>query len=210
MATVYDPVEANAEESESAAAKKKARRTSVLVEWGAVYDSSDSGSTSDIAHHTAKGDAEKGEDSNMNKNSETENNNQGIGLNYLLNFWTSVFLAEKPPSVLVTEEKYQSMGGLASTLAKVDNFFRITDRESSFYREFTGGMTTFFSMAYIMVLNGVIIAGPSNTGMSINGVFFATTLSAGIFTFMMGALVNIPVALGTVCMYVACMSNLFE
>jgi len=50
-------------------------------------------------------------------------------------------------------------------------------------------------MAYIMVLNGVIIAGPFNTGLSVNGVFFATTLSSGIFTFMMGLLVNIPVAL---------------
>eukprot|EP01037_Dinobryon_pediforme_P034339 gene34339-40207_t len=50
-------------------------------------------------------------------------------------------------------------------------------------------------MAYIMVLNGVIIAGPFNTGLSVNGVFFATTLSSGIFTFMMGLFVNVPVAL---------------
>ena len=121
---------------------------------------------------------------------------QGCGINYLLKFWASIFSLEKPAMILATADKYQSMGFLASTIANVDNFFRITDRGSSFYREFTGGMTTFFSMAYIMVLNGVIIAGPFNTGMSVNGVFFATTLSAGIFTFMMGALVNVPVALG--------------
>lgn len=60
---------------------------------------------------------------------------------------------------------------------------------------FIGGMTTFFSMAYIMVLNGVIIAGPFNTGLNVNGVFFATTLSAAIFTTMMGLYVNVPVAL---------------
>ena len=59
----------------------------------------------------------------------------------------------------------------------------------------SGGMTTFFSMCYIMVLNGVIIAGPFNTGLSVSGVFFATTLSAGIFTTLMGVIVNVPVAL---------------
>lgn len=60
---------------------------------------------------------------------------------------------------------------------------------------FTGGMTTFFSMCYIMVVNSVIIAGPFNTGLSVNGVFFATTVSSGIFTFLMGLMVNLPVAL---------------
>ena len=124
------------------------------------------------------------------------NEDEGCGFNYLQKFWASIFSLEKPATTLATADKYQSMGFLASTIAHVDNFFRITDRGSSFYCEFTGGMTTFFSMAYIMVLNGVIIAGPFNTGMSVNGVFFATTLSAGIFTFLMGALVNIPVALG--------------
>ena len=58
-------------------------------------------------------------------------------------------------------------------------------------------MTTFFAMCYIMVLNGVIIGGlwPAGTGLSKNAVFFATTLTAGLFTFMMGLIVNVPVAL---------------
>ena len=142
-------------------------------------------------------DDKKAEDSNITAEVvKVQRNDEGFGINYFLAFWTSVFLAEKPATTLATAHKYESMGFLATTIAKIDNYFRITDRESSFYREFTGGMTTFFSMAYIMVLNGVIIAGPFNTGMSVNGVFFATTLSAGIFTFMMGALVNVPVALG--------------
>ena len=48
-----------------------------------------------------------------------------------------------------------------------------------------------------MVLNGIIIGGqwPVGTGLSTNAVFFSTTLSAGLFTFAMGAFVNIPVAL---------------
>ena len=56
-------------------------------------------------------------------------------------------------------------------------------------------MTTFFAMCYIMVLNGVIIGGPYNTGIPTSGVFFSTALASGIFTTMMGLFVNVPVAL---------------
>lgn len=87
------------------------------------------------------------------------------------------------------------MGCLAPMLATIDNFFRVTERGSTYHSEFWGGMTTFLSMSYIMVLNGIIIAGPFNSGMSVNGVFFATALSAGLFTGMMGFVVNVPVAL---------------
>ena len=98
---------------------------------------------------------------------------------------------------MVDSDSYAYAGCLASFAASVDNTFRISDRGSSFYLEFTGGMTTFFSMCYIMVLNGIIIGGkwPVGTGLSTNAVFFATTLSAGIFTFIMGLFVNVPVAL---------------
>jgi len=71
--------------------------------------------------------------------------------------------AEGPATTIVLPEDYaKSMGvfsPLAGAAAWIDNLYRITDRGSSFYHEFTGGMTTFFSMAYIMVLNGVIIGG---------------------------------------------------
>eukprot|EP01038_Epipyxis_sp_PR26KG_P009181 gene9181-12380_t len=110
-------------------------------------------------------------------------------------FWVSISTKDAAATIIISEDDYKSLGVLAKPAAMVDNFFHITDRNSSYYYEFTGGMTTFFSMAYIMVLNGVIIAGPYNTGISVNGVFFATTLSAGIFTFMMGLMVNVPVAL---------------
>jgi AGZA family xanthine/uracil permease-like MFS transporter len=69
------------------------------------------------------------------------------------------------------------------------------ERGSSFWTEFSGGMTTFFAMCYIMVLNGVIIGGPYNTGIPTTGVFFSTALASGIFTTMMGLFVNVPVAL---------------
>lgn len=53
-------------------------------------------------------------------------------------------------------------------------------------------MTTFFSMSYILVLNGIIIRP---TGITPNASFFSTGLASGLFTFMMGLCVNVPVAL---------------
>lgn len=116
-------------------------------------------------------------------------------------FWESVVRVEGPATTIVLAEDYaKSMGvfsPLAGAAAWIDNLYRITDRGSSFWNEFVGGMTTFFSIAYIMVINPKIIGGsyPRGSGLKEGAVFFVTTLSAGIFTFTMGALVNIPVAL---------------
>lgn len=48
-------------------------------------------------------------------------------------------------------------------------------------------------MCYIIALNGVIVSGPNSLSKKMS--FFATCLSSGIFTLLMGVLVNIPVAL---------------
>ncbi|MEP7368942.1 MAG: NCS2 family permease, partial [Dermatophilaceae bacterium] len=39
----------------------------------------------------------------------------------------------------------------------IDSFFRITERGSTPAREIRGGFATFFTMAYIVVLNPLII-----------------------------------------------------
>lgn len=83
--------------------------------------------------------------------------------------------ADDPPNRVVEPSEYK-LGRLASSM---DNYFRITERGSTFAIEASGGMTTFFSMCYILVLNGVIIAGPFNTGIPVRGTFFATALSSG-------------------------------
>ncbi len=41
----------------------------------------------------------------------------------------------------------------------LDRFFKISQRGSSVGREIRGGVVTFFTMAYIIVLNPIIIAG---------------------------------------------------
>jgi hypothetical protein len=48
--------------------------------------------------------------------------------------------------------------------------------------QFVGGTTTFASACYIMALNPLIV---SSTGVSQAALFYATALSAGIFTFLM-------------------------
>lgn len=129
------------------------------------------------------------------QNGSTDKEGDGWGnTNPISKFWASILQADAPPSVVVTADDY-SKAPFASILASIDNFFRITERGSSFSTEFWGGMTTFLSLSYIMVLNGIIIAGPFNSGMSVNGVFFATALASGLFTTMMGLFVNVPVAL---------------
>lgn len=42
--------------------------------------------------------------------------------------------------------------------SRLDHFFGISARESTFSREIRGGLATFFTMAYIVVLNPIIIA----------------------------------------------------
>src|SRR5687767_13122429 len=41
----------------------------------------------------------------------------------------------------------------------LDRFFQITERGSTLAREFRGGLVTFFTMAYIVILNPLILGG---------------------------------------------------
>ena len=55
-----------------------------------------------------------------------------------------------------------------------------------------GGLTTFLTMAYIVVVNPQILA---QAGMPVEGVVFATCLSAAVATLVMGLYANYPIAL---------------
>ena len=59
-------------------------------------------------------------------------------------------------------------------------------------RELLGGVTTFITMAYIVVVNPQMLA---KTGMPIDGVLFATCVSAAVATLVMGLYANYPIAL---------------
>ena len=74
----------------------------------------------------------------------------------------------------------------------IDRYFKLTENQTSVKQEMLGGLTTFVTMAYIIVVNPRIL---SLTGMPIEGALFATCASAAIATFVMGVYANYPIAL---------------
>ena len=73
----------------------------------------------------------------------------------------------------------------------MDKFFKISERGSNVRTEIIAGLTTFFAMAYIIVVNPQIL---SQTGMPWGGVFLATIIAAIIGTLVMGLFANVPYA----------------
>src|SRR5258708_39246021 len=55
-----------------------------------------------------------------------------------------------------------------------------------------GGLTTFVTMAYVIIVNPRIL---SDAGMPVEGVVFATCISAAVATLVMGLYANYPIAL---------------
>src|SRR5690606_12099420 len=60
-------------------------------------------------------------------------------------------------------------------------------------REAIGGVTTFFTMAYIVVVNPAILSTPG-TGMPLSGVLTATVLTCALMTLLMGIYARLPYA----------------
>ena len=80
----------------------------------------------------------------------------------------------------------------------LDQFFRITERGSSFGREVRGGITTFVAMSYIVLLNPLILGASADiTGakLTIAEITTATALAAGVMTVLMGLVGNAPLAI---------------
>ncbi|MEW2441567.1 NCS2 family permease [Micromonospora marina] len=79
-----------------------------------------------------------------------------------------------------------------------DRFFLISARGSTLSRELRGGFATFFTMAYIVVLNPLILgSGQDGDGRSlaIPALAAATALVAGLMTILMGVVARFPIAL---------------
>jgi AGZA family xanthine/uracil permease-like MFS transporter len=79
-----------------------------------------------------------------------------------------------------------------------DRFFEISARGSTVGREVRGGLATFFTMAYIVVLNPLIIGGAvdgAGARLAIPALAAATALVAGVMTLLMGVVGRFPLAL---------------
>src|SRR6185312_8634767 len=114
-------------------------------------------------------------------------------------------LATTVPAMATTSTATAKPGGPPDRGA-LDRFFQITQRGSTVSRELRGGLVTFFTMAYIVVLNPLIIGTQADsTGGFLGGgtapnlamVAAATALVAGVMTLLMGIVANYPLALAT-------------
>ncbi|MFF9014285.1 NCS2 family permease [Streptomyces sp. NPDC014870] len=79
----------------------------------------------------------------------------------------------------------------------VDRYFAISARGSTLGREIRGGFATFFTMAYILVLNPIILGSAEDKfGHTLSGAQLATVtaLVAAVMTVIMGVGGNLPLA----------------
>ncbi len=90
----------------------------------------------------------------------------------------------------------------------LDRYFRISERGSTPGREIRGGVVTFFTMAYIVVLNPLILGfapdidgnflgAAAGDGPNLAAIAAGTALVAGVLTILMGVVANYPLALAT-------------
>ncbi|MDO8106668.1 NCS2 family permease [Isoptericola sp. b441] len=87
-----------------------------------------------------------------------------------------------------------------TSVGPLDSFFKITERGSTIGTEIRGGLVTFFTMAYIIVLNPIILGGQDSLGNSLasgSTIAATTALVAGVMTIMMGVVARFPLALAT-------------
>ncbi|MFC8454392.1 NCS2 family permease [Kitasatospora sp. NPDC057223] len=97
-----------------------------------------------------------------------------------------------------TESPEPSPSSPKTPTGAVDRFFKISERGSSLAREVRGGVATFFTMAYILVLNPIILSSAVDmNGAHLDGkqLVTATALTAALTTLLMGVIGNVPIAL---------------
>lgn len=81
----------------------------------------------------------------------------------------------------------------------LEKVFKLKENNTNLHTELLAGLTTFMTMAYIIVLNPEVIRGIGESlpgkGMPVEGVLIATILSAAAASLLMGFLANYPFAL---------------
>ena len=85
-----------------------------------------------------------------------------------------------------------------SGVSKLDRFFEISARGSDVATEVRGGLATFATMAYIIVLNPIILTAAADVnGMTLDftQVAVMTCLAAAVSTFFMGVIARHPFAI---------------
>lgn len=81
----------------------------------------------------------------------------------------------------------------------MEKFFKLKERGTSVRTEFIAGMTTFFAMVYILMVNANMFANPFGDGsnpldVSYGAIYIATAISAVVGSILAGILSNLPLA----------------
>ncbi len=82
-------------------------------------------------------------------------------------------------------------------MTALDRFFEISARGSTIATEVRGGVVTFIAMAYIIVLNPIILSGAADVAGDTLGfaqVSAVTALAAGVMTILFGVVARLPFA----------------
>ena len=73
----------------------------------------------------------------------------------------------------------------------MNKFFKLKENGTNFSTELIAGLTTFFAMSYIIIVNPSIL---QQSGMEWGAVFLATIISSIVGTLIMGLVANVPYA----------------
>lgn len=81
----------------------------------------------------------------------------------------------------------------------MNKFFKLKENNTNVRTEFMAGLTTFFAMVYILMVNANMFANPFGDGTNVLGVsygaiYISTAISAIIGTVLIGLLANLPLA----------------
>ncbi|MGM9624913.1 MAG: NCS2 family permease [Eubacteriales bacterium] len=81
----------------------------------------------------------------------------------------------------------------------MEKFFHLKERGTTVRTEIMAGITTFFAMVYILMVNAGMFADPFGDGTNVLGIsygaiYIATAISAVVGTLLIGLLANLPLA----------------
>ncbi len=93
------------------------------------------------------------------------------------------------------DHQQKTSGDATSQLSAIDRFFHITERRSTVGTEVRAGVVTFFAMAYIIILNPLILGTVEDVNGDVLGtsrVAAVTALAAGVMTIAFGIFARYP------------------
>ncbi|MFT9845969.1 NCS2 family permease [Aneurinibacillus sp. REN35] len=100
---------------------------------------------------------------------------------------------QEADQALETEEDVLAPPNAAVKRGWLENFFRLSERNTTPKTEFIAGMTTFMTMSYIIFVNPLIL---SDAGIPKEAAVAATIFSCIFGTLMYALMANMPVAVG--------------